>query len=483
MRNIGLVNNIISSNKKVITLLFLVSITLRVILINTYNQKKIPPDGTGYHTIAVNIVKGDGYSNSVSKPFEPYFFREPGYPVFISIIYKVYSFLGGDVNYLKGYKPHTYSYIESHEEIDFVKYSQALLDSVTYVVFFLALLLVFKREYAFLISLTLTLYFPIAIQVSYVLRESLQMFESMVLVYAFMKYIDSGKFKWLIIFSVFSAFLVLTFQAFIIIPFFLFLFLLIYYKKLLRSIKLVFAVILIMFLVVSPWLLRSYLYYPNWRVLKSFGTTLTMEYQSYIGALNKAKYYKYISEEDFHNILMTSYINITPKEKFEVSFNNRLTHKADSINNMIKEPIVSKRKANVVVENFINSWFHRFAVSELGEVSKQKSKFKVFGRELNSARYLLSLLLGFIVGISGIVGLILTYRKIYPLLLVFTMYLSVFFILGSESRRMYPIQPFIVMFALLTFVIIYLRFVYKKNVKELVGYLLNDRYKQRVGII
>jgi hypothetical protein len=37
----------------------------------------VPSDGINYHNIAVNLASGNGYSNNISAPYEPYFFREP----------------------------------------------------------------------------------------------------------------------------------------------------------------------------------------------------------------------------------------------------------------------------------------------------------------------------------------------------------------------------------------------------------------------
>ncbi len=474
MKKLNLINNIIESNTKAIFVLLVIALTFRIVLINSYNQKKISPDGIGYHTIAVNIVERNGYSNSFTEPYEPYFFREPGYPFFLAMAYKIYDGFGGELKYLSDYRLEDYSYESSHCEIVLVKYFQVILDSATLLLFYLSLLHFFKRKYAFFIILILSVYLPLALQVTFVLRECLQIFFSMAMTFSYIRYISNKKSIWLIIFSISWALLTLTFQAFIILPVFLFIFLLIYSKNLWGTIRNCFIAGIIMILISLPWLLRSYSLYPDIRVFKSFGTTLTSEYQSYIGALDKARYYSHINDKDFHDILMSDYVNLPAKEKYEISFNGELKSKADSVNALVDEPIISKRKVRLVVKNFLNSWFRRITLNELGENMSMVAKYKIFGVNIYSNVHLLFTVFGLLLGFLALIGLIIFYKKIYPLLLVFTMYMSVFFVLGSEARRMFPIQPFVFMFFILAVLVLYLKYARKLSIEGIMVKLLCD---------
>lgn len=471
----NVLNNILNNKKICLIILFLTALTLRVSLINIYNQNKIFPDGTGYHRLAVNLVKGNGYSNSSSAPFIQYYFREPGYPVFLAIIYKIYTIFGGQPESINDYNLSNYSYTDIHNEITLVKYFQAVLDSITLLIFYLSLLLIFKKKFAFFIVFILALYYPLAIHVTYILRETLQAFLSMVMVYSFMNFLFLRKYKWLILFSVFWAFSNLTFQVSIILALFLFIFLLIYSKKIWYSVKVCFITGVIMLLVSSPWLIRTYNYYPDWRIIKSFGTSFTPEYRSYISALFKANYYSYISDEEFHKILMDEYINVPAKEKFNMSFNGKLKFKVDSINKFANEPFISKRKVIKVMKCFKNSWFSKFIIYEIGW-KETKYKFKIFGIKINNIKKLIEITLSFIIGLLSITGMIFYYRRIYPLLLIFTMYISVFFIIGTENRRMLPAQPFILMFSILAIFFIYFRFIKKNKTKDAIERIFSQDY-------
>lgn len=475
-----MIRKILGSKHVFVIIIFLAAFAFRLILINTTNQSKISPDGTGYHTVAVNLVKGNGYSNSSSVPFEKYFFREPGYPVLISCVYKIFEILGGDPDYLDDYNLSNYSYTNPHLEIKLLKYFQAFIASFTIVFFYLSLLLFFKRKYAFLIALVIALYFPIAVSVTYVLRETLQAFFSMLMVYSFIKFLFSKKYKWIILFAVFWAFSNLTFQFSLIMGIFLFIFLLIYSKKLGYSIKISIIASIVMFLVSSPWLIKSYNYYPDWKIIKSYGTSMTFEYRSLIGAVMKAQYYSYITDEDFDNILRIGYIDIPEKEKFEKSFNGEIVSTADSINKLIDEPFISKRKANKTRKAFLNSWFQRINLNEIGEHSHISPQYNIFGFNIYSINHLTFTLLSIVIGLLGLFGFVLFFHRIYPLLLVFTMYMSLFFVIGTESRRMLPAQPFIIMFSILAIFILYFWLFKKESLKNSITKLFNDDYSMKI---
>ncbi|HNB10381.1 MAG TPA: hypothetical protein PK754_12550, partial [bacterium] len=80
-------------------LIGLIAFTLRLGLQEVYGVDVMPSDGLDYHNVAVNLVLGHGYSKDTQALHNPYFFREPGYPIFLSAIYFLYN-LFDPVSYL-----------------------------------------------------------------------------------------------------------------------------------------------------------------------------------------------------------------------------------------------------------------------------------------------------------------------------------------------------------------------------------------------
>lgn len=46
-------------------------------------------DATWHHRLALNLAEGNGFSLASAPPFEPTMYREPGYPLFIAIVYRL----------------------------------------------------------------------------------------------------------------------------------------------------------------------------------------------------------------------------------------------------------------------------------------------------------------------------------------------------------------------------------------------------------
>ena len=190
--------------------IFLLALIFRIFLINVLNTDTIAPDGTGYYGLAHNLSECNGYILHGEK----YFFREPGYPVFLSLAFHITKLFGHETGTLVF--DENFKIINNVPEIVVTKYMQAILDSFACVLFFLLILHIIKRKYALLIAIVFCFYYPYAHHVTHILRETLQSFLAIAMCYALLQYFKFNSIKYLIFTGIFWGLLSLTFQANII---------------------------------------------------------------------------------------------------------------------------------------------------------------------------------------------------------------------------------------------------------------------------
>ena len=170
----------------------IVALVIRLIYCFTSFQNYLSNDAIVYHTLAVNVALGNGYSTNGQPPYEPHFLREPGYPLFLAAVYYVYTFFG---------EPH---YVESNQidiarypEITWARVAQAIVGAATCVIFLLLLRLWLRPTAAFVIAVLFAAYLPLAAFSAMILRETLQTFLVMVMSYAFARFLLGPRWQWL----------------------------------------------------------------------------------------------------------------------------------------------------------------------------------------------------------------------------------------------------------------------------------------------
>ena len=126
------INELYNNKFQASLIIFVIALILRISIISFYKVNFIPSDGVNYHNIAVNVALGRGYSNSITPPYNAYFFREPVYPLFISFIYLIYNKLGGELAYI----PYSDNYAVRNEFV-YVKIFQAIIDALSCIFIFL----------------------------------------------------------------------------------------------------------------------------------------------------------------------------------------------------------------------------------------------------------------------------------------------------------------------------------------------------------
>lgn len=434
-------------------ILFVLAFVFRIVIINTYQVNKIGPDGTGYHTLGVNFAKGNDLSMKEEKPYEKFFFREPVYPIFLGLCYKVYGFFGGTYNYIAAYDIATMTYDSAaHQEIVFAKYAQALFDSLSVVVFYLILLLVFKSSFAFVAALLFCFYYPVAIHSTYIHRETIQLFIILCMSYLFALFLYTKKWLWLFLFSCFWGISNLILQVTVVLPIFIFIYFIFYFKRFFKAILLTLSSTIIMFLFISPWLIKIYNYYPDIRILKTFGCSFTYEMISYTNAIRNLAQDNKISAEEAESLLGIEW-NSSSFYQFKRSFDGTYKKFADSVNQMHLKKRASVRIIRTIVIHFYKSWFST-KLSFMGTREFIKKNLVI-----NSLLFSIPL----IIGLFGFIGIIKYLRRCLPILLMFFTFISLFYFLGSEYRRMLTIQPFIFMFGCLGFDYLYGRIFKRTN--------------------
>ncbi|MBE0637790.1 MAG: glycosyltransferase family 39 protein [Bacteroidales bacterium] len=437
------------SNKKIIKysfIIFIVAMVFRVVIINFVNTDKIAPDGTGYYHLAYNLSKGNGYLMHG----EPYFFREPGYPLFLSLAFVITDWVGYETGTLEF--DDDFRIVNKVPEIIAAKYLQAIIDSLACVILFLILTRFIKIRYAFLIGILFAIFFHYAYNITSILRETLQSFVSLSMCLALVQYFKSNSDKYLIFTGILWGFLNLIFYPNLIFAVTIPIFIWIYKKSFFKAIRPSIIIGIVMFITVSPWLYRSYSYFPDIRIFKSFGTSITPEYLNYYSALQTAAYYNYITIDDANAIFRNELVDgISETDRFKIYWDGTIAAKADSLLKMVNEPIVSYRKIINLIsysKNILPPTFSKYFI--------EKSMF-VYG-------ILISVVIGY--GLFALFGFFFYFKKLLFLNIILITYISAFYVLASEGRRMLPIHPFLFTYFVLGINYIFLRFYCKLSETE-----------------
>jgi hypothetical protein len=421
--------------------IFFLALLFRIVLINLVNTDTIAYDGTGYHQIAYNLSKGKGYS---LKEGEKYFFREPVYPLFLSLSFTISNLFGNKSEVLSIDENH--KIINKAPEIAIAKYMQAIIDSLACVLLFIISLSILKLKYALIISFIFCFYPAYAVNVTIILRETIQSFLTLGLCYTLLQFFKHEKRKYLIFTGILWGLLNLTFQANLVFAFSIPIFICIFKRSLKKAIIPSIIVGMTMIFVVSPWLIRTYACYPDIRILKSFGTSLTPEHRSYFESVIKAEYYGLITMKQKDSIQSTDWLGIAEKDKFRLSWDGTITKKRDSINILINEPLISKRKIIRLGLYLRNCMPQTFA----GPIIQEKPIIA-----------LLIIIPVLFICILALIGMFKFFPKFFKINIVLVTYLSIFIFIASEKRRMLPIQPFVFMYGMIGVIYLYNKYIKK----------------------
>lgn len=426
-----------------IILLIIVAFLINVFFIkinNNFFPNKITNDGTIYHNYAVNIINGNGYSFSNNYPYIESYYREPGYPYFIATVYKLYEIISFQkVKALTDKEFSTANLETPHPEIQFLYYFQALIGAFNILLLYVLLSLKINNKIAFIISLLCVFYFPVGFLTGKMLRETLQLFITLLFSISFAKLLINQRIKHLIFSGIFLGLGFAILQIYLILPIFIFIYSWVFYKEFWSSLKNSLVISLFALIVVTPWFIKVYGYYPDIRTFLSCGSYLTLNRINYkstaimaheLGCLDKSEYLYALDNYLYAN----SYI------KFQRSFNGYYKSKTDSINNLI--PLKKKicYKTNMYLSNTYNS-FYNFYFDKKKSIFIQTNKFII---PLFNIIYTLLLLF-------ALYGLYKSYRRIFPIILLYFVFILLAPVIGglAQGRRTIYFQLFNLGFSVL----------------------------------
>ncbi len=413
---------------KQILIIFLVSLSLRVLMVAQmpYN---IGSDDVLYHNIATNICLGNGISKDTSAPYEPYFWREPGYPMFLALLYSLPSSIGfhprhiprdismGRDSYLAG------DYEPMWEKL-YAKLMQAILDSLTIIIIFAIISKYMHRKKAIILSLLITLITASLMEYVWLRRETLQLFMYTLLTYLLSRYKFKHKNSYLYSIAVICSFLVLVFQVNAVLTLFVAIYILIYSPKGVLKFRKVATMICIGLVLIAPWVYRSYVFADDIKVVKSLGVSLTHEQVSLIGSIGDALRAKVVSSDEFRNLYWENTAMLSQKDTFRYSFDGTFSARSDSL-----QQLMIAKQTNFGVDHPVTTISSKILKRIRNTITRSVDFKKNAKTAILSTIYLIT-------GLLGLVSIFLYRRFLTPYIAVFVFHLAMFYLIASESRRM-----------------------------------------------
>jgi len=292
------------SNKETLTLVFLLifSIVIRAPIILMFGDvglenewKIIIENMTSYGKFS--IISFNGY-------FLPNLYMPPLYPFYL------YFF--------------TIFNLENQNYVQLVLWSQVFLSSISVIIFYKINKLFFSYKLSFFSSLLFTL-FPLHLYAcSQISSISLQSFFTLIFIYFFFKITKNKDILSIIIFSFISGLLILLRGEYVAIIIFSLLYLFTFFST---SLKKILLIILIVFITISPYLIRNVIIFESATITKSVGYNLWKGNNS-----NSTVQGSELIDKDLQN-----QIEKISKDKFyRIKFDNIFFNKA--IENIMGEP-------------------------------------------------------------------------------------------------------------------------------------------------
>ena len=390
---------------------------------------------------------GNGLSNETEPPFIPYFFREPGYPVFLSVGLKIYTLFGGTAAYID---LDTYDLSASILDpvpgsVVFLRIWQAVIDSINVLLLFLILTHVINDHKSFIIALCYALYLPVALHNNHLYREVFHTLILLALNLFFVKYLYSKRRWFLLLVGLFWAVSNVTFQSTVYLFPFLFLMLLVIFRSFKRAFIDTLIVSGVMVSLILPWLIYVYGYYPDIRIAKTVGCALTYEWIHYVSYHRRANAVGLMSDSELARFEYEDAYHGTFDEYFDKSFNGYYRHKTDSLRVLVgqetKDIPASRKLAYMgkylLINSFKNFWM------------KRDWGWDEPGRYFLKHRMILPLILYAVSAFFAVLcflGFLKYFRKFLPILLIFISFFGISYILGAEPRRLLPSYPYVFSF-------------------------------------
>ena len=314
---------------------------------------------------------------------------------------------------LYAYYLYVFSFLNLAEQnyINLVLLSQALLASISIVVFYKINKIFFSEKVSFYSSLLFS-FFPLHVYAcSQISSVSLQSFFLISFFYFFFKIVEKKNFLSIFIFSFISGLLILSRGEFFVILIFSFLYLFFFLKVKLKNIL---FIILITLITVSPYLIRNIVIFEKITITKSLG------YNLWKGNNPNST----VEGSVFTNDNLKKEIYDIPKDKFfRINFDKIFMNEAKK--NITNEP-----------QKYLILFLKKIASFLFIDINSSQSNY------YNPLHYLPVVLLG----ITSLIGIIISDKKSYKMnYLIFVFFLNIiifssFFILARYKLAILPLQ-------------------------------------------
>lgn len=421
--------------------ILILSSIVGIVAIESNSEYYMNPDSTGYHNMAIDILETGSHTN---------YFREPGFPYFLAGCYKIFSVFGGNPTrlYPDEYDIATKKMKVYKSEIHFAKYIQLFLLILSIMIFYSSIKYFFSTSISKLTVLLCSIYYPFIVSSVYLLREPFLVFLITLSSYFLSQYFIRKKISFLLIASCIIGIGALTFQ--VVIAFYVVIFIAVFknnneLKTILVSVFLTFIVLMI---TIAPWCYQVYNYYPDIRIVKTIGSSLTYQGISYVLALRNANEEGILSDKELSELQQKNWYTLSDHDLFERSFNGWYISQSDSLNKLTSTPILEKSRKKIVQ---LVKYFSRILIHK--NYSPLSSSY-----ELTNSEKIIKIILqmfSYIVAFMTVFGIILLPKSKLIYFMPQMMFVFLFFVLGSESRRFLPAVPF-TLFLSSYFTIIYL---------------------------
>jgi len=153
------------------------------------------PDAVQYDTIGFNLASGRGFSLETLAPFTPTMYREPGYPMFLGMIYVVFG-----------------------HNIQIVLFAQMLLHATTAVLVYYITRDMFTEKAAFFSGLAVALFPTLANMSAYILSETFFTFFLCLGLWCYSHALKKRKVGWFVISGIVFGAMTLTKTAALFLP-------------------------------------------------------------------------------------------------------------------------------------------------------------------------------------------------------------------------------------------------------------------------
>lgn len=427
--------------RRSLALVFVVAVFNGFLALSLNGGHSISRDSISFHNAAVHLAAGEGYTHDGKDPF---FFREPGYSAFLAGIYRVssvfitprlldYDLLGKDAN----------SRQNIGTEVLIAGVIQSFMGGMTIVLTALLLRSLFSSGFISLWGLLLAAYYPYMCLTVSILREGLQSLLLVLLGLCLLQYTRSGKVGFLFIAGILCGLHVLTFQAMAVLvggsaATIAVRSLASREWRTLSSIRNLLFFLVAFSLTVAPWIVHVYRYYPDPRIIKTFGISLTHESLKYVTAVRRAEAVGLISEPESRRLQREDWYQITSRERFEKSFSGWYEKEAAKLTQQIGSR--SEHRLTSKVRNLLLSSYNLF----VQRMWRPAPNIQESVRRRNLGALILHIT-SLVVGLGSLIGwvLILPRWKILAPLIPYIAIVAIWYVLGSEYRRFLPVYPIV----------------------------------------